>query len=397
MKKKPTTQAPKQVIASHKTQPAMCELSTSIDEPSLAKNLMNISRNIFLVSLLSSLLFTACAPSDETKPPNSASKSTSADSTRTATTITEPKDIPRENFGDKTIFSTPRIQFTAVFPGTKKTAIWSMRLDGTDVRLAAELDLIYGGGAEKLFNRPVRSPDNRYVAVVLESDEKGFSRYLLDLKGKKRIKIRDGGGKPTFIWTSDSQSVIFHTDQNMYRYYLNTGQLEELSDNISTLDFFLLADDRTLLALQGSGYKLYDIVSGKEKGNYSLVDDGADMNLPLVSPDGSTLLYKTWKNSNWHLEWVDTLSGKILGHKKAEEVCSNSRVHFTDKPSTLWCLRGYREEGVVGRNYKYYSLVELKQIGSIKTPNEIPWILENSSRFTLINYIRSEYYNKSKN
>jgi len=110
---------------------------------------------------------------------------------------TWPKEIRKEVFGDEEMNSTPRIQFLAALLDEKRElSIWSMKLDGSDRRLAVHDSEIDGS----VLHLPIRSPNNRYIALSLGADI--FYRAIYDLKEKKMIKIVNGGGVPWFKYQS---------------------------------------------------------------------------------------------------------------------------------------------------------------------------------------------------
>jgi hypothetical protein len=136
-----------------------------------------------------------------------------------------------EQWDDPDILSTPRLQFTWTKPGDSESqqGLWSMKLDGTDLRevaTPAELE-----GPEKGFYRPevpfVRSPDNRYVAYISRTETK-YQRRILDLKTRQVSVIADGPGPPNFQWFKEGRFLLFAGPGPMFQYDMQTQKISKI-------------------------------------------------------------------------------------------------------------------------------------------------------------------------
>ncbi|MHC0046408.1 YncE family protein [Vibrio campbellii] len=129
------------------------------------------------------------------------------------------KEWPREDLNDASSYDLPRVQFTWAnlsndqgygpdpmyneYEG--RTKIWSMKTDGTDLRLVTDLPRL--GDGDITVDKTSRSPNNRYVAVGF-----GLTNYLFDIKTQKMIKLPHNIEGPSgFLWAEDSSYVYYRT------------------------------------------------------------------------------------------------------------------------------------------------------------------------------------------
>ncbi len=105
-----------------------------------------------------------------------------------------PEEFRYETYGDKDIFSTPRIQFASEPGSESERILFSMKVDGSDRRLVAGRELLFHS---VMVHTPIRSPNNRYVALSMSGPD-GFFRALIDLKEQTSIKLTNGGGLSSF-------------------------------------------------------------------------------------------------------------------------------------------------------------------------------------------------------
>lgn len=201
-----------------------------------------------------------------------------------------PLEIRKEIYGDPEIFSTPRVQFVAKFSGDKKfkrselRSLWSMRMDGSDVRLVADEELLnYKGGG--IAHDPIRSPNNRYVALSLADADHNFFRAIIDLKEQKKWIISEGGGPPHFNWTSDSENLIFYTNGYHYNYNIPAKTLSE-RPMIYSRGLILLPGDKQFLAFKGDGYFIHNFDGTLVREvRFDFAESGGSQ-YPMVSLDG---------------------------------------------------------------------------------------------------------------
>jgi hypothetical protein len=127
------------------------------------------------------------------------------------------KEWPREDLNDESSYDLPRIQFFWAnlshdrgyephpmyneYEGQVK--IWSMKTDGTDLRLVVdEFPVADASGSGKM----VRSPNNRYLAFGYG----GSGKAVYDLKTNKTYHLADRG-PIGFLWAEDSSYLYYRT------------------------------------------------------------------------------------------------------------------------------------------------------------------------------------------
>lgn len=140
--------------------------------------------------------------------------------TKKAKTYKVHYEFQEEQWDDPEILSTTRLQFAWVKPGDKKTdrSLWSMRLDGSDLRQVASYQLLDTPTAGALDARfpIVRSPNNRYVAFAVRTCPSCSENRILDLETKEVIVAPMGGNNPGFKWMPDSKSIVFNAEGLMH-------------------------------------------------------------------------------------------------------------------------------------------------------------------------------------
>jgi len=85
-----------------------------------------------------------------------------------------PKEVRNEMYGDKETFSTPRILFRAEIEWIGIETLFSARMDGSDRRRIIP-ESVFTGKNMVDGHKPVRSPDNRYIAISMYNNELGYT------------------------------------------------------------------------------------------------------------------------------------------------------------------------------------------------------------------------------
>ncbi len=325
----------------------------------------------------------ACDTADKLRPVLTATTGEVAEAVEQARRDAWPKEIRREVYDDAETFLTPRFQFMAELYEDDKSTLWSMRLDGSDRRRVADAELLYEGNKKAVVDQvPVRSPNNRYVAMSIDSIEEGTYRTILDLKEKAHYRMLKGSGRPNFNWTSNSENVIFHTNGKLYNFHVPTKTLKERPD-METLAFFLLPDDKTFVTMQSDGYWLYDF-DGNILEKFVLdIFPNRYIKFPAISPSGSVLAFKTSGGRELRFQWVDVVSGKTLGNEQRDKIIGGSFPFFCDEPYTLFV-----------HDNEFMQHFDLKTLTNKKAEEKEAyiWDMDSLRKFTLINYKASEYY-----
>ena len=167
-----------------------------------------------------------------------------------------PKEVRDEVYGDEETFSTPRILFRAEVEWIGIETLFSARMDGSDRRRIIP-ESVFTGKNMVDGHKPVRSPDNRYIAISMYNNELGYTREIWDAKTQQFILMSEGYGYAHFNWTKDSENVIFYASGKHYNYHVPTKTLTE-RPIIYSNGLYLLPDGKTFLAHKKNEYWLHD-------------------------------------------------------------------------------------------------------------------------------------------
>jgi len=189
--------------------------------------------------------------------------------TKKAKTYKVHYEFQEEQWDDPEVLSTTRLQFAWVKPGDQKTdrSLWSMRLDGSDLRQVASIELIDTPTAGALDARfpIVRSPNNRYVAFAVRTCPHCSERRILDLETKEVIVAPMGGNEPDFQWMPDSKSIVFNAEGLMH-YNLETRKGEYIRSRFRDDNWgswhLIDSGKKIIVSLNGKRYT-YDFNSGE--------------------------------------------------------------------------------------------------------------------------------------
>ncbi len=286
-----------------------------------------------------------------------------------------------EVYGDKTIWSTPRIQFLGKIEGEEKSSIWSMRLDGSDRRRAASADLLFNG---YIAHKPVRSPNNRYIAVSMSKSGEADFRAIIDLKEQVSWKIHEGYGYPHFNFSSDSSTLYFTSKGVSRSYSLETKQMGK-APAVPSNGYFLLADDKTFLGLQHDGYWLYNLQGKILKKVVLDLSPNKELSSAVLSPDKNTLVLKSQTGPGIRVHWLDLTTHKEIGQGDAREILGSAgkKLAMADKPMTIYIYRSKK-----GRLVDLSTLKKTK----FKMQERKIWGMYEFNHLSLINYQTSPYY-----
>lgn len=189
--------------------------------------------------------------------------------TKKAKTYKVHYEFQEEQWNDPEVLSTTRLQFAWVKPGDKKTdrSLWSMRLDGSDLRQVASYQLLDTPTAGALDARfpIVRSPNNRYVAFAIKTCPNCSERRILDLETKEVIVAPMGGNNPGFQWMSDSKSIVFNAEGLMH-YNLETRKGEYIRSRFRDDNWgpwHLIDNGKKIIVSPNKKRYTYDFKSGE--------------------------------------------------------------------------------------------------------------------------------------
>ncbi|PMN66417.1 hypothetical protein BCT26_24765 [Vibrio lentus] len=170
------------------------------------------------------------------------------------------KEWPSEDLSDASSYDKPRIQFwwnnvssrdPLVNDYENGYKIWSVKIDGTDLRLVT--DDMPSTASPQTFMMS-RSPNNRYVAYAYSYGEP-LIKAIFDLKTQQTIQLGSARTKPYLVWADDSSYIYFSDGFKRYKYTLATGIKEEVDVPLSENTVIV---DGKLINAAGLGVGVYD-------------------------------------------------------------------------------------------------------------------------------------------
>ena len=270
---------------------------------------MMTCRLIFLILLIFALVLTGCKKEPQSVPEEEYGKP-------------EPvfQVIP-EDINNADSYDQPRIQFVWQGPNREKPEIWSIKIDGTDLRLAADKDLLYQGETRDLNFAvyPVRSPDNRYILVHFTSMSMPYRIHLIDLKEKTNKFILDCQiwHAP---WVGDSQSFFCNFDHRLKRVYFKSGKVKELNEILGS-HIFVLQNSEHIVQMEEDGFKILDF-NGKEI-RYEKLGRIRDI-IHNISKNGKYIMYMDYNpkniNTSRKLAFLEEPKTIISGHRSLDGI-----------------------------------------------------------------------------
>ncbi|NOI29623.1 Tricorn protease domain-containing protein [Vibrio coralliilyticus] len=177
------------------------------------------------------------------------------------------KEWPREDLSNKDSYDLPRVVFRwdnarneAKDHYDQRDKVWSIKTDGTDLRLVADEFV----GIVKLMRM---SPNNRYLALAYSTEE-GMFKVIKDLKTSEYIDLGRSRGYPEFLWAEDS-SYLYYVDQlKDWKYTISSGEKQEVE--IKFNEYSVIYDGKRIIA-SDLGVGVYDETTNKRL--YGVVPD----------------------------------------------------------------------------------------------------------------------------
>ncbi|SDH60368.1 hypothetical protein SAMN04488136_12132 [Vibrio xiamenensis] len=168
------------------------------------------------------------------------------------------KEWPREDLNDASSYDLPRIQFFWANLGDKndpmytdyegQVKIWSMKTDGTDLRLVMDS---LPKGALSGSGKMVRSPNMRYLAFSYG----GSGKAVYDLKTQETT-VLDYSGPTGFLWAEDSSYLYYKTGPDtVYRWDVATHK--KTKTDIYITDTGIIRDGKRYIVSDG-GFVVFD-------------------------------------------------------------------------------------------------------------------------------------------
>nr|VVV05942.1 hypothetical protein AW0309160_03425 [Aliivibrio wodanis] len=146
--------------------------------------------------------------------------------------IEKAKEWPREDLNDASSYDLPRFQFAWANSSSKDeyesgVKIWSMKTDGTDLRLVTDVTVELVNGIKNL----TRSPNNRYVAWA----DLGGYKTVYDIKTGKVVELSISMSPLAMLWSEDSRYLYFERARDLFsRWDSVTGEVSKVDLKIRT-------------------------------------------------------------------------------------------------------------------------------------------------------------------
>lgn len=256
------------------------------------------------------------------------------------------KEWPREDLSEASSYDLPRVQFSWGNVGLRdpkhtpyegKEKIWSMKTDGTDLRLVTdEFDGYIRG-------KMVRSPNNRYLAYGYSSSE-GTTKAVFDLETQQTYVLGTRMGIPRFVWAEDSSYLYFSEKRSDVRKW------DVATKTLTDVDFFV---SDTEIMVQGKRFSVRDfgVLIFDEKTNERLeaIDWGENLSLVeakaevrSISPTGRD----AWVGSAKYVFHVDTKMKKVTRYSRfAMPDIIGLNSHFgAEKNMTTFSVKDYKAD-----------------------------------------------------
>ncbi|MGR5286372.1 Tricorn protease domain-containing protein [Vibrio maritimus] len=237
--------------------------------------------------------------------------------------IYKAKEWQREDLDDEEAYDLPRLVFywdngrnVAEDFYDQRQKIWSIKTDGTDLRLVADEFV----GMVRLIRM---SPNNRYLALAYSTDE-GIFKVIKDLKTGDYTELGRSRGYPEFLWAEDS-SYLYYVDKfKDWKYILNTGEKKQVATEFN--EYSVIYDGKRYV-LNEFGAAIYD--ESKDQFVYGVGINTDDDNLKDykfqrrgISPTGRY----AWGQSRKHRYLIDTFTKTV----QSEEIEKGTVGKFTD-------------------------------------------------------------------
>jgi hypothetical protein len=175
------------------------------------------------------------------------------------------KLLPMEDYTDPQQFDGQRIMFEGPVPwpvekrSTRSNTLWSIKPDGTDLRMILTLEEMYGDtrGCCINYNSDLaRSPDNRYVAVITgykdvpeSPDTRGV--WMVDLKTRNFVEVYQHHA--SWVHFNYDGTKLLFVSGDLYEYDIATGNTTSRPQPVQgTTGFSLSGPENTLIMHRGT-------------------------------------------------------------------------------------------------------------------------------------------------
>jgi len=279
--------------------------------------------------------------------------------------VEKAKEWPKEDLNDASSYDLPRFQFAWANSSSKDEyesglKIWSMKTDGTDLRLVTDVTVELVNGIKNL----TRSPNNRYVAWA----DLGGYKTVYDIKTGKVVELSIAMSPLPMLWSEDSRYLYFERARNLYsRWDSMTGEVSKVDLKIRTEA--VLTEDK-IIKVTDAAVVGYNLKTNERlfvlSSDSSLSDKERIFNVKSISPTGRF----AW-GSNQDYGWLfdtqkqtikqmvdDFVPAQILGKDAHYSALSKmTYVTIVDRvEDKVWSWRAFSHGAMSGEGILYNGL-----------------------------------------
>lgn len=196
-----------------------------------------------------------------------------------------------EDRHDGKFYLQPRIQFVWHPENEEVDSIWSIKLDGSDLKRVVDPNKLYFNANQRYLKyTPSRSPNRRYIAYTLQADFY-TDRILLDLDAGTKIKLGSELSSAIYAWSPDNR-YLFYRSGEFYRYDLITKEKYQLKDLKKASGLYAIDDGQTLLTVTRRGVEYFNY-EGKFLKKFDLWGkyETSSLLFHFLSKDGKTFIF----------------------------------------------------------------------------------------------------------
>lgn len=183
----------------------------------------------------------------------------------------------------------PRIQMLWRTTEDEPFGIWSVTLDGKDLRPVVAPSVLFSGEAQEV-KSPVRSPNGRYIACRGFTKDNVQTRFLVDRKTRTvKTIMADAWGEAEFNWSPDSRHLYFYGGGSMWDYDVMKGTQRKMPF-IGASKLRLVEGGKRFLAALMAGVE-YRSLDGKLLSSKKLPKPAGGV--VSISNSGKRIIYDT--------------------------------------------------------------------------------------------------------
>jgi len=215
-----------------------------------------IKNNINFIVLVCFSLLTSC---DDSNKNTELSVVSNSELTQSELKSPTKKVYLLEDLNDPEFYKHERLQFVWQPKGEKTVSVWTIKLDGSDLRRVIEAEKMLYNGAARLNSVIKRSPNRRYLAYANDGDShQVVDKNIIDLKTGKIIKLGTDSSGSVFFWSADGKFLFFVMEFKFHRYSIENKKITTLSKRFRVSELTALSDGDSVIGHYDSGIAYYN-------------------------------------------------------------------------------------------------------------------------------------------